>query len=324
MLQNRLAIGILLGLISAVVILSTVTGPVPMRLILFFVTALPIFLAGLGWGTPAALAAGVTGTLAVSLLGWQAAVIFAVSQALPAAVLSHLVLLSRETPSGPGHPSVIEWYPVGRIVVWSAALAGIPAALWMLFFSGGVDALKATLGPHVTDFVKSQFPPEHMPSEADIATIIDDVVTWLPRAMAVLWMLALIGNLWLAGRIVTASGNFVRPWPDLAAITYPQWTPVLFAVATAASYASGWLGMGATGFAETFLWAYLLLGLAVMHFVSRGNAWRGFQLSSLYASLIILNRPVTYVIALVGLAETLFHLRARSMAGSKPTPPPST
>lgn len=318
MAQSRILIGALLGLVSAVVILSTATGPVLIRFILFIVTSLPIFLAGLGWGTVAGIAAGLTGTLVVALLGWKAALIFAASQAVPAVVLSHLALLSRETPAETGRTPVVEWYPAGRLVIWAAAMAGIPAALWLLFFGGEIETLKTALAPHITELIKSQMPPDNQPGPVEVEKIINLVVNLLPSASAIAWMLALIVNLWLAGRIVTASGNFIRPWPDLAAITYPPAAPLALALATAGSFLTGWPGLVASGFAAPLLFAYVLLGLAVIHFVTRGTPWRPFLLWALYGSMLFASAPLALPIAMIGLAETFYHFRARAVSRAQP------
>ncbi len=319
MMTNRYLIGLALGLVSAVVFASASTGGLALRFVLFLVTSLPIFLAGLGWGTVASLVAAITGSLAVALLGWKAALMFAASQALPAVILSYLALLSRDVPSATGGPALREWYPAGRLVVWTATMAGIPAALWLLLFGGNLEELKGALSPVIGNIMKAQLPPESAPTETDIKNVTDIVVSLLPAASAIAWMMALIVNLWLAGRIVTASGNFVRPWPDLAAITYPAATPAALAVATLASFAGGWIGLGASGFAAPLLFAYVLLGLAVIHFVTRGQPWRMFLLWALYTSLFVVNAPLAFPIALLGLAEPVFHFRAR--AAARPPPP---
>lgn len=317
-MTNRIFIALLLGLVSSVVFVSAATGPVVMRFILFLVTSLPIFLAGLGWGTAAGLIAALTGSVVASLFGWKTALLFAASQGLPAVVLSHLALLSRDVPSGDGATAMREWYPAGRLVVLAALLGAVPSVIWLFLFGGDLSALKTTLGPAISDLIKAQMPAEAPLSTGDLAKITEIIVNLLPAATAIAWMLALLVNLWLAGRIVTATGNFARPWPDLAAINYPQGTPIALAAATALALAGGWVGMAASGFAATLLLAYVLLGLAVIHFVSRGTPWRPFLLWGLYASLLVVNAPLTLPLALLGLAEGLFHFRARAAAGAGP------
>ena len=105
--------------------------------------------------------------------------------------------------------------------------------------------------------------------EAEYDTLTELALTLLPAATAVSWMAALLFNLWLAARITLASGRLQRPWPDLAAITFPPGTPLLLAASTAASFAPGHAGLAAAGFAGSFYLAYVLLGLAVVHYTAR-------------------------------------------------------
>ncbi len=57
-MRNRLLVGVGLGLVAAVVFASATTGPLVARFLLFFITPLPIALAGLGWGWHTAAIAG--------------------------------------------------------------------------------------------------------------------------------------------------------------------------------------------------------------------------------------------------------------------------
>lgn len=312
---NKLAIGLLLGLTSAVVFASAATGPLLVRFLLFLITPLPIFLAGLGWGPASALIAGAAGALLVLFFGPKAALIYAASQALPAAALTYLAMLSRPVEAAPGQPESREWYPVGRLVVWSAVLAGIPALLWVLFFGADLETLRTTLGKPLADYLKEALPagPDGTPlGEEDVARITDIILGLLPAGSAISWMAALLFNLWLAGRIMVASGQLIRPWPDLAAMEFPAGTPLALAAATALSFVDGWVGTGASGFSGTFLLAYVLMGLAVIHYVSRGTAWRPFLLWALYGSLLFVNAPLALPLALLGLIETFLRLRARA------------
>ena len=64
-MRNQLLIAVLLGLVSAVVFASATTGPMLMRYVLFLLTSLPIFLAGLGWGWRFA---GVAGAASIGIV----------------------------------------------------------------------------------------------------------------------------------------------------------------------------------------------------------------------------------------------------------------
>jgi hypothetical protein len=74
--------------------------------------------------------------------------------------------------------------------------------------------------------------------------------------------------------------------------------------------------MIAAGFAGPLFFAYVLLGLAVVHFVTRGKPWRPFALWALYAALFVINTVASVAVALLGLAEAIWPMR-------RPPPPPN-
>lgn len=312
-MSYRLLIALGAGLISAVVFASATTGPLLMRMILFLLTPLALFLAGLGLGPLAAVVAGIAGTFLVLLAGTPlAALVFAASQAVPVIILVYLASLHRHMPDG-----TTEWYPVGRLVIAAALLAGLFAVLTFFLLGGNVETLRTFLREMLQAFVDTELPkmpdaPKLGPAEIEEAANL--ALSLLPAASAISSMGSLLLNLWLAGRITLASGRLARPWPDIAAMVYPAWTPLLLALAMGGGFFDGMPGMFARGFAGTLFFSYLLLGLAVVHYVTRGRPWRVFALWALYASLFVMNTIASLGIALLGLAEAIWPMRK--------TPPP--
>jgi hypothetical protein len=310
----RLLIALGAGLVSAVVFASATTGPLLMRMVLFLLTSLPLFMAGLALGPTATALAGFVGIMLVLAAGsGVAALIFAVSQAIPALVLVYLASLNRQPADGP-----VEWYPPGRLVVAAALLAGGFATLTLILLGGDIETLRTALRGMLQTFVDNELPkmpdaPTLGPAEIDEATSV--ALALLPAASAISTMGSLLFNFWLAGRITSASGRLARPWPDLAAIVYPPITPLLLALATGAALLAGLPGMIATAFAGPLFFAYVLLGLAVVHYTTRGRSWRPFALWGLYALLFVMNSVASLAIALLGLAEAIWPMR-------KITPPP--
>ena len=68
-----------------------------------------------------------------------------------------------------------------------------------------------------------------------------------------------------------------------------------------------------------FFIAYLLLGLAVIHYLTRGKSWRPFALSAIYIGLFLVNIWLAIPIILLGLADTVFSLRGPPPAGNSST-----
>src|SRR5262252_8750344 len=89
---------------------------------LFYLSPLPILLVALGWihwaGLLAAVVAAVSLALALDNFYFLA---FLISIGVPAWWLGYLALLARPA----GTADEIEWYPPGRLVVWSAALGAL-------------------------------------------------------------------------------------------------------------------------------------------------------------------------------------------------------
>lgn len=319
-----------LGLVAAVVFASATTGPMVARLLLMFITPLPIALAGLGWGWRSALLAGAVGGALILAFGSPAvATAFAITQAAPMVLLTYLALLSRPlAESSAAEPdddgTAVEWYPVGRIVIWSAVIAGLMAIAMLMIIGGDLETLRKALGDFVKATLQAGLPqadghPQF--SEAEIASVSEIALSVLPAASAMSWMGSLLFNLWLAGRVTHASGQLGRPWPDLAALTYPAGTPLAFGVMLLATMLAGYPGLAASAFTGGLFVAYLIMGLAILHYTTRGQPWRPIALWLLYGSLLVVNISVGIILAMLGLAETVLQLRARSAAGRPPSQP---
>lgn len=338
-MPSSLLIGLAAGLVSAVVFVSATTGPPLAQLALFLLTPFTIYLAGLGLGWQAAAAGSGAGLLALGGLATPVAgLLFAVSAALPAVVLTYLALLSRpvvataaasdelDTPA-PAAVSLVEWYPAGRLVIVAALLGGLVVLGALLMLGQDVAGLKAALEPAVKKLVTEQLPhPADAPplGEAEIAYLSELAVYIMPAAAAMTLMSVMLLNLYLAGLVTLASGRLARPWPDLAAIGYPRGAPLLLALAIGSTFVPGVPGLVGSAFAGSLYLAYVLLGLAIIHYISRGQSWRSIMLVTLYVVLLVMNTAVSLMIAILGLAESLVPIRARARPPTGGGPPAVT
>jgi Predicted membrane protein (DUF2232) len=314
-----LIIGAGSGLVSAALFASAATATV-LAGVLFYLAPLPLCLAGLGWGSGAAMLSAVTGTLVVALgLGPPTAAIFAVSIAAPTALLAHLALLSRSAPAPEGQVDTArQWYPPGRLIGWAALMAGLLAALLVLFLGYDQDSYRESIRDILNhSSLKDLDPDGTLLTPATLDNVARLIARALPGAFAILWLTITLFNLWLAGRIVEASGRALRPWPDLHAIKLPNALLLVFAAALAASFLPGLPGLVATGFAGALLFAYTLEGLAVIHAFSRGMRFRGLLLTIVYLGILLLGW-VAIIVAIIGLAEPSLGLRQRARDAHPP------
>jgi hypothetical protein len=141
-------------------------------------------------------------------------------------------------------------------------------------------------------------------------SLIDLLVIAVPPAAAVFSTIINLVNLWLAARVVNISGRLTRPWPDIAALTLPPAASGLLAAAIAGSFLPDLFGVLASAFAASLLLVFAILGLAVMHVITRGMNGRTLVLAGTYAAAIVIGWPVL-VMSVLGLVETLFNMRDR-------------
>jgi hypothetical protein len=312
---NVFLLAIAAGIISAVVFASATTGAMLLRVVLFLLTPLSLYLAGLGLGVIAGAIAAITATTAVMLMtNPLTAEIYAISTAIPAFICTRFTLMSR------GPEDDREWYPIGRIVVIAALFAGVFAMLALVLMGGDIETLTKMLRGAVEAFVKSeltQIPGAPAIGETEIDQITRSTLSTLPWALGLLAMATILLNLWLAGRITLASGRLVRPWPDLAQFKMPAGATLVLLIAIALTFTGGMTGLLAAGVAAPFTLAFALVGLGLVHVLTRGSPWRSFILSALYIGAVLVPH-IGLLLALVGLAETIFSYRT---AGKPPQPP---
>jgi hypothetical protein len=307
-MTNVLLIGVVAGLCAALLFAWAATGAAPVRVTMALLTSLPVATAGLGLGFAAALTAAAAGAIALALtVSPNLALAFAVSQALPMVVLTYLGGLSRTDGSGG-----VEWYPPGRLVAWAAGLATLLAFALLLMLGPDMTAIKGAVRSFVETFAAKQF-PELSGGKTLSVPEIDDLseiaLVLLPAAMAISVMGTLLLNLWLGARIARAGGLLQRPWPDLAAMTFPRGLPLSFAIATAGTFLSGLPGLAASAMFGALFLAYVLMGLAIIHHVTRGHPWRSFALWGIYGGLVVFNSLASLMIAILGLADQIRPLR---------------
>lgn len=317
-------IGLAAGVASALLFASAAYGSMGGRLLLFFLAPLPCFLAGLGWGAASAALAAVSSAIgAMALLGLKAGAVLLLSQGIPVVVLCHLSQLRREVDVGAPQP-VVEWYPLGRIVAVAAVLAGLISCVSILMLGADLDQLRAMLKEIVEKVFVKQLPglQDRQLGEKEIAALVELTLHVLPGASALSWLGGFLLNLYLAGRVTLASGRLERPWPDVASVGLPGWVGLGLALALVASFVSGYPGLIASGFAGAFLCAYMLIGLAIVHYSTRGKPGRPMMLWGLYIGLFILNTWAAIALAMVALLEP-FH-RWRQKAAARNVPPPGS
>lgn len=319
-------VGLASGVASAALSFALGTGSV-FSLFLFLFAPLPVLIAALGWRHHAGIVGSIAGTLLVFLLlGFGAARGYALSVALPAWWLAYLALLGQ--PANPAQPDKgMNWYPVGRLLVWCAAIGTALVFVTVLIDGGSVDAYRASLRATFDEFLRAETNTPSgstvaLPGGGDISRITELAVIVLPPLAAAVWTIIAIVNLWVAGRVVRASGRLARPWPDLAAFNLPGLTLMALLGGLMGSFLPGLFGFAAGIICAAFAMLFALVGLALLHVSTRGRPGRGLMLGLTYFLLCVLPW-IGAVLTALGMFEFLFGLRARIAAAGQPTKPTS-
>jgi hypothetical protein len=318
-MNNPYFIGVAAGLASTLLFLSVSTGAA-LAMFLFYIAPLPLFIAGFGWGVSAAVLGGGIGAAATAvLIGPALGVVFLVTIAAPVAWLTRLALLARPADeSDPNSP--LEWYPEGRLLLWSAGLGAAMIIGLVLALGGSVEGFKTLVADALRAGFEGNAPALQLPETFDIEVVVNAVSTFVGPVAAGFWTLTTVINMWLAGRIATASGLTARPMPDLALVELPRSVLVPTALAVALTFLPGlpgyigWIGVAALSV------VYFLVGLATIHLLTRGMAMRGMILFGVYFFTLIF-LWVAVLIIIVGFADAGFDLR-RKVTGNAGGPPP--
>ncbi|NJM34756.1 MAG: hypothetical protein HC850_08640 [Rhodomicrobium sp.] len=320
MMASPNLIGIGSGLVAAVLFASLANNTL-LAILLFYLTPMPVLLAGIGWGARAALLSTITAVLLLGLVqSFQTAIGFALYIGLPGLLLSYLFLLHRivqpdEAAAGDAASgqAAVEWYPLGRIVAWAALIAGGLTSLGMLLMGGDSDsyrnAVRALFDEEAMKQLQAVLGPDFGPAEME--RFVERFTRFiLPIFAAGFWLIVMIGNMWLAAKSAAISGLLARPAFNLIRVEYPPFLLAGFFAAVGLGLTSGMLGLISTAFAGAIGTAFLILGLAVIHVSLARSPIKLLVLFGLYFGLF-LTPWLAPVIMIIGLAEPFLQLRER-------------
>ena len=323
---NRLFIGLTAGFVAGVLYITVATGTL-FALFLYFLTPLPLFIAGLGWGALTAAAGGGAGTVITTVIfGFDKGMQFLVTVAAPVVILTYFALLSR-TAEWDGKQTVV-WYPLGRLLIWISVLSAALIGFGVIIIGPGTDAFEATMRELFTAALKANPGPraDGAPLAGEsLNQLVEVLVRILPPASAAWWMLMMVAIMLVASMVVQRSGQAIRPPEDCTTLDLPVVAAPLLGAAFAASFLPGLAGIVAVSFTATLIIGFALQGLAVIHVITRGNPIRPALLGLAYLMFFAASLVGVPMLAATGMAETLFRLRDRFSGGSgPPTTPIST
>ena len=304
-LDPRVA-GALAGLVTAVMIASTILG-FALSGVLFFFAALPIFFVGHSHGSVAAIVAGAVAAIAVGAFQTLTGALFAaVSVSIPAAYAAWLLNLARPASELGGPEDGLAWFPLADIllrmclaVAAGAVALGIAIGYDAGALRGAIDAALLEVGQSNPDQFGGLLGADE---RGEMAGLVAGMLPVFQPAIAVL---TLVTNLYLAGRIARGSGLGRRPRDDMPlALRLPILGLLLFGIALALAFLDGPVGLVARCFAGALGMGFTIAGFAVLHHRSRGmGGARVALLLAVYLGTLIFAVPALAMLAL-GLFST--------------------
>ena len=291
------------GVVSTVIYVLAGYGAFGGMLLAYF-APLPVLAVGLGLGAAAgAISSAVAVLLMLIVGGFMAAAVYALMNAIPAIILLRQAMLSRTNDQGNQ-----EWYPAGHLIVASSMIAGTIFAIGAFWFAATSVGLEDTVRTFVANLVKQMAP--HVPSD-QMEPMVQMVSRILPGFIGASWLIMIVINGALAQGVLVRFGRNRRPSPSLISMEFPQWFPILAAIAAAmAAVLPGALGFFGQNLLIILVAPFFFMGLAVVHAVCRNRASSTVMLVTFYAFLTIFGWPAIIVV-LLGLIEQWAGLRRR-------------
>jgi hypothetical protein len=295
-------VGVLSGAASAVLAGSILTQS-SIAIILFFISPLPVMLAGLSFGATATLIGAIACTMFVSfIVSTPAALIVAAVSMVPSALAVFLIALARPAEEVGGEANHIVWFPLGDTLFFCAVL--VAAAFVGIGIYGGYDMAFATEFARAFEEQFKAVNPDFAPGAEFAPSLANFIFYAVPVIQPAMLTFVLTANLWLALQLVRTSGKLARPkdnWP--MSLRMPKAALPAFAIALASSFVSGPIGLIALVFCGVLGACFTMAGFAVLHDRSRGKSWRPAVLILAYVSAFFF-LPVLAVFVFLGLFDT--------------------
>lgn len=299
---TSIATGLIAGLTAALLSLSA-NAQSSLAIVLYAASALPILIAGLGWGNASAFIAVIAGgAIASVLVSSYFAALIVIITLIPAGWLSNLANLARPASELGGPDDALAWYPLSSILVHLAVMVTL-GMIAVGAIVGYDSAMAGKLVDIVIETLKEQ-EPLYNPDAASVAQLKSIFALALPLVQGALWVFLLFLAYYVATFIVRVSGKGLRPREDMpSSLRMPRNAIFLFLAGLVLAFAGGVPAIVGALVCGTFGAGFVLAGFASLHFRTRGKPWRPLALWFAYASVLLFTLPI-FAILVLGLSDT--------------------
>lgn len=223
----------------------------------------PLFMAGLGLGAMAgAVASAVAAAGVLVLQGPIPGAIFACGFAAPVTILVRQAMLSR------ADVGETVWYPAGLLAA-TLTIVGLVLAVAITAAISSLPAQEA-FDEHLRVFAENFAANSDEITAEELLQKMQPVKRLLPALMTAYWMAILMAGGALSQAALEKLKRNLRPWPDFAGMTLPNWMAAVAAAPIAAALLlPDPAGVYALAMAFAACFGFLMQGLAVVHAFNR-------------------------------------------------------
>lgn len=283
---KSIATGLVAGITSALLVLAA-TMQISFSLVFLVLAGIPVFIAGLGFGAAASVAAlaGSFATLALLVSPLFALSILVLPQ-LPAAWMSYEANLARPASEIGGPDNVTAWYPLSDMILHMAVI--VAAALSATLLLTGYDLSVAEEIVDVAAKMMSEQDPTLSYDENTRALMAKLYFHMLPMMQALVSVVTIFAAYYFSALIVRISTRSLRPREDMPSTLRMHWGGAFFFLAgIVLMFFGGKAGVVGASVCGAFGGGFLLSGLAAFHMRTRGKTWRTPALWLAYLTIFI-------------------------------------
>lgn len=285
--QTVLIAGILAG-IAAVFLTLGASQRSSFSFLLYAASAMPVFIAGLGWGNRAAITAVVTAVILGSIIANPPfAGALAIFTLIPAAWISHLANLARPASEIGGPEDLLAWYPLSGIILHLCMIISIAVIILGYIIGYGPELVSQMVDLMMSSVTAQE--PSFSPDQLALAQTKSLMVLMLPIVQGGIWVILLFAAYYFGSRLAGSFGKALRPREDIpAALRMHRNAVFVFLASIVATFLGGAIAMCGAVVAGTFGAGFLMSGFASLHYRSRGKEWRLPVLLLAYLSAVFM------------------------------------
>lgn len=273
-------------------------------------SALPVAIVTIGWGTLAGIASVLAGLIGLwAFVSWKVGLLHALVIAGPMAFYAYLVGLARPLDA---EGKAFEWYPLARIFTTMVLISAATIVGVGMIIGFDVQATANEVADMLVSMGQASGDPG-APTREDLLPALLVYMRLMPFALGMLWLALSAFILWLGTRVVRMSGRLKRGDDAIAeTISLPLWMAGLFVGSALFASLDGPLGLVAGVVAGSAGMGFAMVGFAVLHVFVRGNPAAPLVLGATYGATFILSIPLI-PLAIAGILDGPLGLRARRL-----------